>query len=117
MVLKFTPDRTDRPWSTVGSHAYRDGFVSVTVPDGFRTDLASIPTALAWLYCPNGRHQVGALFHDYLYATKIMSRFQSDAIFRVIMADSGVIGWRRISIYYAVRAFGWIAWRSRRNCK
>lgn len=112
MTLRFDPQcTTRRPWSTVGEHVYRDAVsTKVVVPDGFTTDLASIPTWLAWLYCPFGRHQMACLFHDWLYETQDVERFQADAILRVIMEHSGVKRWRVLSIYWAVRLFGGLAW-------
>lgn len=113
IVLKFTPAREDRPWEVIGDHLFSTGHVTVTVPHGFRTDLASIPNALAFLYDPAGRHQQAAVFHDYLYATRKVRRFEADAIFRVAMIDSGVAKWRALTMYYAVRMFGWLAWGKR----
>lgn len=115
MVLMFVPDRTERPWSTVGDHTFRDGFFQITVPNGFTTDLASVPRWLAWLYSPTGRHQQAAVFHDYMYATCNTSRYEADAVFRIIMIRSGVSRWRALTIYLAVRAFGWMFWGKKRD--
>lgn len=81
-----------------------------TVPEFFETDLASIP----WLFrlvCPKrGAWDRPAVLHDFLYRSKVVSRFFADAIFRDAMMQCGVPVWRRVVMYYAVRGFGWLYW-------
>ncbi len=75
------------------------------VPAGYPTDLASIPWCLRWL-CPKfGPWDWATILHDCLCEYKLCSRFMADAIFREDMAKYGVPRWRRIMMYYGVRAW------------
>lgn len=85
--------------------------VSVVVPEGFVTDFASIPRPLWSLYPPTGLYAPAAVVHDYLYRTKETSRGTADSIFLHAMTDLGVRRTARWTIYLAVRAFGWIAYK------
>lgn len=110
MVLVFDPDMDGaRPWRTIDEHIYKDGQIRVEVPRGFATDLASVPSWLLWLYDPGGRHQRAALFHDWLYSDDSVSRFDADAIFRIILRRDGVSKFRTFWLYLAVRVFGGFA--------
>jgi hypothetical protein len=81
------------------------GGAAVTVPVGFKTDFASVPRLL-WPLCPpSGRWTKAAVVHDYLCETGECSRFLADAIFREIMRELKVPLWRRVVMYYAVRAY------------
>ena len=44
--------------------------VSINIPAGYLTDLATIPRSLRWLYDPNGPYAKAAIVHDYLYTQK-----------------------------------------------
>lgn len=84
------------------------GSFSLTVPVGFVTDFASIPTLLQ-LWLPfDGPWAEAAVFHDWLYSRGRCSRFLADAIFREAMDAMGVPWLKRTLMYYAVRIFG--AW-------
>lgn len=84
----------------------------LTVPPGFRSDYATIPWWLRWLFNPAGKYRCAAILHDYLYSRAgSCSRFVADAIFREAMARSGVPLHVRVVIYYAVRACGWYYFR------
>jgi len=48
--------------------------------------------------------------HDWLYYNK-HDRKEADKIFLEAMKSEGVPAWRRLPIYSAVRAFGWLAYR------
>ena len=80
--------------------------VSVLVPVGFVTDLASTPRFLWSIFPPAGPWIRAAILHDYLYSLSDCSRFLADALFREAMHDLGVPCWRRVVMYYAVRLFG-----------
>lgn len=96
-----------RPLSYVTALA--DG---LTVPAGFRSDYATIPRCLWWLFNPAGPYRRAAILHDYLYSRLARcSRFVADAIFREAMARSGVPLHTRLTIYFAVRTFGWLYFR------
>ena len=78
----------------------------ITVPAGFRTDLASIPRILWPLLPPAGLWARASVLHDYTYRTRCHLREKCDQLFLEAMKDDNV-GWfvRRI-IYQAVRVFG-----------
>lgn len=108
LYLKFN-DKT-RVWVTQKNFNYvtKDGF-EVEVPEGYLTDLDSVPRIpfiYAWL---KGRAIKSAVIHDWLYYNKA-DRKQADNIFLEAMKDEGVPVYRRVPIYLAVRAFGWLAY-------
>jgi hypothetical protein len=86
----------------------------ITVLKGFTFDGASIPRAL-WRLCghPFEVPRVAAgLVHDWLYAARVTSRGDADAVYRNVLI---VTGWGRFSAWSewaALRLFGWAAWRS-----
>lgn len=102
------------------------GFV-VTIPAGFITDLASIPTAVQWLLPPDGKYEHGlivwllrlfgrdgwdwryahaAIVHDYLYKHAIATKRIADIVFYEAMGVSRVYTWLRLIMYLAVRVGG-----------
>lgn len=82
--------------------------VLVTVPDGFCTDLASIPRfppLLRHILLKNGRHRPAAVPHDYLCRQGLaFPRRLADKIFLEAMKLVGVKRWQRYPMYWAVRA-------------
>ena len=80
--------------------------ISIVVPAGFVTDLASIPFGFKSLFPVNGKSRKAAVLHDFLYSEKHYKRKYSDKIFNEAMAVSGVTTWRRRLMYRAVRLFG-----------
>lgn len=102
------------------------GLMEVVVPAGFQTDFASIPRPF-WLFLPpSGAYNLAGIIHDFLYSKGVdginedgeeeegeCSRFLADVLFREAMKTLGVPLWKRVMMYYALRAFGWIAWRTR----
>lgn len=80
---------------------------TAVVPADFRTDLASVPWWIRWLFPPNGPWERAAAVHDYLYSRAAQCpRFLADAILRDMMAAAGVARWARLVIFYAVRLAG-----------
>jgi len=87
-----------------------------TIPEGFDSDGASIPQ-LAWRLVGHPfdmRYLLQAVFHDWLYRFQPLSRKVSD---KVLYTDTkGRLCWfRRLCIYIALRAFGWIAWNNHKK--
>lgn len=114
LELRFQPDISpERPWVGLRAHSYEDDSTYVEVPRGFASDLASVPPLLYWIYGPYQGYQRAAFFHDWLYTNKQTSRWTADSIFRAIMEYDGVPPWQAISIFYAVRLFGWTRWREK----
>lgn len=83
---------------------------TVVVPEGFETDLASIPKRFRSVFQVNGRHRRAAVVHDYLYRHAIGTRTLADAVFRDAMAETGVPLVERNIMWAAVRFGGSLYW-------
>ena len=54
----------------------------ITVPAGFMSDGASVPTGFTWIFPRvHGRYAKAAILHDYLYKNAIGSKEEADKIF------------------------------------
>lgn len=86
----------------------------VTVPVGWRTDLASVPCPFAWVVPRSGRYTPAAIVHDHLRSaeapTELISYREADAEFRRGMRHLGVPVVHRWLMWTAVR---WSALRQR----
>ena len=82
----------------------------ITVPEGFVTDLASIPRVFYISTPPIGNYDLAAVVHDFLYSAQITTRAQADGLFRQAMQDCGVGRYTRTKMYLAVRLFGGAIW-------
>ena len=89
----------------------------VEVPEGFVTDLASIPRVFWEVLRPEGRYAYAAVVHDYLYWTQTRPRAEADQILNFAMQDSKVSNAQRWAIYQAVDKFGQEAWDNNRSLK
>jgi len=88
----------------------------ITVPEGFITDGASIPK-FAWSLIggPLGRYAPAAVVHDFLYFKFYYRRRIADEIFYEAMGVLGVPLWKRQTMFWAVRCFGFIPWNNHRR--
>lgn len=88
-------------------------YSAVSVPEGFVTDLASVPQ---WLWSsgtrPEGSYAYAAIIHDHLYWIQDRSREEADGIFLMAMEDSKVEKSLRDRIHSAIRLAGQSAWDS-----
>jgi len=84
----------------------KDSSAVVTVPEGFRTDLASVPRFARPLFQPDGRHAAAAVVHDWLYCEAKISRRVSDLVFYEACLVLSVTRWRADTMYRAVRVGG-----------
>jgi uncharacterized protein DUF1353 len=83
----------------------------VTVPQGFVTDLASIPAAFSSLLPTDGEYAYAAIVHDFLYWAQTRPKAEADEILKIGMQDLGVETWKINSIFAGVRSpFGLRAW-------
>jgi hypothetical protein len=89
----------------------------VEVPDGFVTDLASIPRVFWQVLKPEGKYAYAAVVHDYLYWEQSRSREEADRIFKIAMEDSGVDPKVVKTLYVAVRRLGKSAWEANAKLK
>jgi len=117
-ALVVTPLADGTTWVIVRPFGYDVGRKGsddrIDVRVGFMTDFASIPR-LFWIVLPKwGKYGNAAVVHDWLYWTQRRSRPSSDRILREGMEVLAVPGWQRLVIYWAVRAFGWLAWARNR---
>jgi len=81
---------------------------TIVIPQGFVSDLASVPRIL-WLFIsPFGRYTEGAVVHDYLYLRSDFSRKECDDIFLELMRRNRTNEFTAQLIYRAVRYFGWL---------
>lgn len=78
----------------------------IRVPVGTITDLASTPRILWAIFPPHGQYAKAAIVHDYLYQQAIGSKYWADQVFLEAMEVLCVPRWRRVLMYWAVRAFG-----------
>lgn len=92
-------------------------FKMVNVPEGFVTDLASVPRAFWEIMRPEGRYAYAAVVHDYLYWMQDRSKEEADKIFRFAMEDSKVDATTLSTLYAAVDLLGRSAWENNRKLK
>lgn len=114
-------------WITGEPCAYTFEGVTVIVPEGFKTDLASIPRAIWPIMAPHELSVAAPLLHDYLYRcggvpptaqvwppTRTFTRSEIDGLLLAVMKAEGVSAWRAYSAYVAVRVFGSFCWANPR---
>jgi hypothetical protein len=110
-------DEDGLPYTLVVDLVYESDILNrrVTVPTGFKTDLASIPRGL-WNVLPkSGRYDRAAVVHDFLYATNGVTRKQADDVLNEAMTYLKVPTWQRRMIYLGVRVGGWKPWNAYRR--
>ncbi len=120
---RITYDVQKKVWRLEEDYSCPHRGSTITVPQGFEFDLASVPRVFWPLISPFDLSIAGPLIHDFLYrhggkppAGSIVplreyTRRETDAVFRDIMREEGVAGWRRVAAYWAVRIFGRKAWK------
>ncbi|WP_008544410.1 DUF1353 domain-containing protein [Bradyrhizobium sp. CCGE-LA001] len=99
-AIGWLPDASDGP-----------GVVRVDVPQGFVTDLASVPNYLWAVLQKTGRYGNAAIYHDYLYWEQQCSREVADRVFDRAMVEMDVDSITRNLIWAGVRVFGSSAWK------
>ena len=105
-------------WATVDPLVYRGRSQRFVVPAGFRTDFASVPRVVTWLFPRFGAYTLAAILHDWLVTeglrTGVVTSRQADGIFRRVMRESGVPVLRRWLMWAGVR-WGALANERRRS--
>ena len=89
--------------------------IKITVPKDFNTNFASVPRIFWSLLPPWGRYGKAAIVHDFLYYSGIYSKKETDLIFLEAMKSLNVVKWKRYTMYYSVKKFGFIAWNRHRK--
>ena len=101
-------------WETNTEFDYYVGYENsndkITVPKGFKTDLASVPWPASMLIPMSGLYNQAAVVHDFLYSTQTRTRLASDRIFLEAMKVLQVNIFKRLIMYRAVRMWSWIPW-------
>ena len=81
-----------------------DGNTDVIIPKGFVTDLASVPRIFWPIVPPYGKHLEASILHDFLCRNE-WARAKADREFLHAMKKAGVKRWRRMLMFWAVRAW------------
>ncbi len=114
-ALVVSPLADGKTWVLVEPFGYDVGELgsgdTIEVVRGFKTDFASIPR-LFWIVLPKwGKYGNAAVIHDWLYFTQQRTREEADRILFEAMQVLTVPRWQQYPIFYAVRWFGWFAWK------
>ena len=104
---------------------------SVVIPAGFKFDGASIPRPFWFILSPTGLLLIPGLIHDFGYDYDFLLKPKTEGTFPRYQQGAGQHYWdrlfREVAIavngfkiinwiaWVALWAFGWFAWRSRRN--
>lgn len=64
------------------------------VPEGFETDLASVPRWLWWFIAPAGRHAQACVVDDFTYENAVATKSQADVLFYEGLRELHVPAWR-----------------------
>jgi hypothetical protein len=96
---------------------FGEKLTAVSVPTGFVTDLASVPSVLWSKYPPIGRYAYAAVIHDYLYWVQTGTREEADEILRAAMADAKVDSGTVSDFYNALSLFGGAAWNRNKEAR
>lgn len=78
----------------------------VVVPDGYTTDLATVPRVPIIFLAFGAIGEKAATLHDFLYGQGAHPRSWCDEVLRDALAAEGVSWWRRQAMYRAVRIAG-----------
>lgn len=80
----------------------------ITVPAGYRTDLASVPRFLTWFIPDHGAYSIAAIVHDWLCEIAVpggmVTRRDADGMFGVMLGELGVPRIQRRLMWAGVRA-------------
>ncbi len=101
----------DTTWMVSDCLIYHSMLTDTTyyIPEGFITNLASIPRLFYWLFRPSGDMLEASVLHDYLYdcvSNYDLSRSTADAIFYEAMLSTKTPVWKAVLGYRVVRLFG-----------
>ena len=108
-ITEFHPANDNRPWFFTVHHSFTVRWKGITliIPEGFETDLASIPQILQNIIPLIGNHLQAAIVHDMCYRSKVgVSKKDADDMFYDAMRSLGVSWWKAQTMYQAVRMFG-----------
>jgi hypothetical protein len=98
-------------WVIENEYTTMLGSTAYIVPRGFVTDFTSIPRIFQSILPRWSDYARGALIHDYLYSTHLLSKEASDKVLFDLMTQDNVNVRQKYMIYWAVKWFGGKAWR------
>lgn len=107
-------------WVVTEDFHYEGHGVSLTIPRGFVTDLASIPRFLWRVIAPFELSLTAPILHDILFRSEgqyqgnSLSFKETNLLFLAVMKDEGVGWWRRNTAYQGVKWFGKSSWGAAR---
>jgi Protein of unknown function (DUF1353) len=112
--MSFTPDSEVRvkeleesDWELLRILEYKGNRDHFEVPEGLKTDFASVPRVFVWFLPRYGRYTKAAILHDYLWRDAVpagqLTLAEADGIFRRVMWELGVPFLRRWMMWGAVR--------------
>jgi hypothetical protein len=120
--LRNLADGSKEHWVTLAPFVFRDASDGTLyiVPAGMRNDLASVPRIFWTEIDPSNDVALGAIVHDWLYATRgvvrpwlpQISRAKADAVLYRALRANGVGVVRARTMWAAVRVGGASAWRT-----
>lgn len=146
LVRQLNPEAKDLPWhkrlqrwalepvkwevAEEWRYELPDG-VTITIPEGFVTDGASIPRIARFMATPAGLLFIPGIIHDYaykhnslllgterygygVYTAAINNREYWDTLFLKVSKRHTKLRVLSYSAYAAVRLFGWIPWNKHR---
>ncbi|WP_199226644.1 DUF1353 domain-containing protein [Acidovorax sp. HMWF029] len=98
-------------WRLLAALGYDSDLIGhVDVPQGFVTDLASVPRLPLAFFLAGGLAHAAAVLHDWLYTTHQTDRATADAVFREAAQACGVSPWRAWVMWLGGRAGGASSW-------
>lgn len=108
-------DEQEEIWILTKSYTYQGDGYQIIVPANFKFDLASVPRIFWWAISPFDLSISAPLIHDFIFRhrgkppqgtvipERTFVRREVDQLFNLIMKQEGVVTWRRVIAYYAVR--------------
>ena len=95
-------------WMVMAPFTYQSDVLGreITVPDGFLTDLASIPRVPFFYRELEQLADLPGVVHDYIYSCGCASRDQADLLLKEACLLIGLSAWKAWAIYYGVRVGG-----------
>ena len=129
--VKLSRNQQTGEWNLEEEYKLAFGHWRFKIPAGFKFDLASVPKPLWWIVAPFELSVSAPLIHDFAYVNNghgpggsitddegrdlILTRSETDVMFRDIMSREGVSWWRRTAAFIAVSIFGGLFWGSERK--
>jgi len=103
-------DRDGRTWRLDHRLSVKVGEINIVVPEGYATDLASVPSVFHPIVSVFGNYNRASICHDFLYQNhgvlvdgQKLTRAQCDRIFFDLMVADGVAVWQAVVMWGAVR--------------